>query len=926
MTSSGSTEELSAYIREQLLSAPPSRVTREVETWATDNGVDATAGDLLERYRDAYEQRRTSLLAELRGQTGDGAGRLVLIGLLNRTAVSDVERLFTLDVLEGTITRSDVSPIASTLIKQRSGVARRAAEILAQVPSGETFFALNKILGRRPDEAGDSARRLAKQLDEANEPVDERDALFYELASPDNEKNPSSPQLTSGLSSAARELDGELQESGRTAQGLSDYQQIVRDELHLLALRAGIPVGDELGDRARDTLFTRTPLDRVREVAPLLPTDVLTHYCQRSLSRIQRRGKRTDRAELALELLATSPEEVRRACSVELRECLAEDAIDLRFGAARALAQDPADLRAEDRSAIAEVYAGLPAEWQERLAPDLTRVLPDDVVLDVAALNRWLLGAKDDEIFDRYQAGLERWKKTAAIDAPGVAALSATLLALAEKLPQEERGAARSKIAEQVSDWLAMARAETHDAISTLLEGGGVADLISEQFWKSSLSRLAPTAVSVLLPAVIDASSTPEETLAGLVSDVPGAHEGFRSALNALLAQGLDLDQVFEVAGPSGQAELLLARLRVTRTLAADERRLAAARDEATTEALVASRETVLSALEAADEASAGNERLQRHFAAIRRAIGFVTESPIAAPPGPAVLEWRTRAADRFSGVVTATDPAQPITVNAAGQESLRDLLRLIDELDRRSHSRGVTTAADREHHLADLQSLVRGILEQSDNEVPPGLAQLAARRPELARLVWTAALGAGGDTRAALARAITDQTDPRRSLLQIDILLEQASDEDLIEVVGELSPKDVAAAWPKTGSLYAHRSRARAAVAADVERQSEQVMERIAAELDLPFQAIESILFGYFRLRAMLRDAGWGQVAESVGDIVLRDDLDLERYEVGDAESSDRFVVRSLGISVRGRPVRRAIVDPIATHQDEGRSIERDQ
>ena len=61
--------------------------------------------------------------------------------------------------------------------------------------------------------------------------------------------------------------------------------------------------------------------------------------------------------------------------------------------------------------------------------------------------------------------------------------------------------------------------------------------------------------------------------------------------------------------------------------------------------------------------------------------------------------------------------------------------------------------------------------------------------------------------------------------------------------------------------------------------------MERIAAELDLPFQAIESILFGYFRLRAILRDAGWGQVAESVGDIVLRDDLDLERYEVGNAE-----------------------------------------
>ena len=42
-------------------------------------------------------------------------------------------------------------------------------------------------LGRRPDEVGDSARRLAKQLDEPNEPVDQREALFYRLASPDNE-------------------------------------------------------------------------------------------------------------------------------------------------------------------------------------------------------------------------------------------------------------------------------------------------------------------------------------------------------------------------------------------------------------------------------------------------------------------------------------------------------------------------------------------------------------------------------------------------------------------------------------------------------------------------------------------------------------------------------------------------------------------
>ena len=239
-------------------------------------------------------------------------------------------------------------------------------------------------------------------------------------------------------------------------------------------------------------------------------------------------------------------------------------------------------------------------------------------------------------------------------------------------------------------------------------------------------------------------------------------------------------------------------------------------------------------------------------------------------------------------------------------------LLRVIEELDRRSHARGVTAAADRAHHVADLENIVRGTLQLTNAEVSPELAQLAGRRPELARLVWSVALESTVDTSRALADALSDQADPRRAILQTDILLTHASDSDLVGAARSLPEPSLATAWSRTTSLYDHRRRERDALRQEIARQSEDVMEKIAAELDLPFQAIESILFGYFRLRAILRDAGWGQVAENLGEIVRRDELDFDRYEVAAGEPSDEYVVRSLGISVLGRPVRRAIIEPM--------------
>ena len=314
---------------------------------------------------------------------------------------------------------------------------------------------------------------------------------------------------------------------------------------------------------------------------------------------------------------------------------------------------------------------------------------------------------------------------------------------------------------------------------------------------------------------------------------------------------------------------LLIARLRAIRELAADERRLATARDEATTEALVDMRETVLQALDAADRASAGNEHLERQFASIRRAIGTMTDTSTSTAPDQSVIDWRRDAAERLTGVVTAADPTRPLTVTARGKNALVDLISLVDELDRRAHSRGVTSAAVRSEYLADLKGIVSDLLELADNDVPAPLEQLTTRRPQLARIVWSTALASASDPRAALAAVLVGSNDPRRTLLQVDVLLELVTDDDVVAVVGALSSEEIGAAWSSTKALEAHHRRARDAVAVEVDRQTEEVMERIAAELDLPFQAIEAILFGYFRLRSILKEAGWGQVAPASGEVV---------------------------------------------------------
>ena len=117
----------------------------------------------------------------------------------------------------------------------------------------------------------------------------------------------------------------------------------------------------------------------------------------------------------------------------------------------------------------------------------------------------------------------------------------------------------------------------------------------------------------------------------------------------------------------------------------------------------------------------------------------------------------------------------------------------------------------------------------------------------------------------------------------------------------------------------YARLERAREAQGSREARAAGEIARR----LSVPFQAIETRLFSYFRLRAVLEDAGWRRVAPHLGAELPREQIDPTRftvredapgYEIEDAE----FLVRSLGIEIAGQVIDPAVVEPIAANQAE--------
>jgi hypothetical protein len=96
-----------------------------------------------------------------------------------------------------------------------------------------------------------------------------------------------------------------------------------------------------------------------------------------------------------------------------------------------------------------------------------------------------------------------------------------------------------------------------------------------------------------------------------------------------------------------------------------------------------------------------------------------------------------------------------------------------------------------------------------------------------------------------------------------------------------------------------------------------------IARRLSVPFQAIETRLFSYFRLRAVLEKAGWRRVAPHLGAELSRERIDPTRFAVreeapGYENEDSEFLVRSLGIEIAGQVIDPAVVEPVVQSAEE--------
>ena len=174
--------------------------------------------------------------------------------------------------------------------------------------------------------------------------------------------------------------------------------------------------------------------------------------------------------------------------------------------------------------------------------------------------------------------------------------------------------------------------------------------------------------------------------------------------------------------------------------------------------------------------------------------------------------------------------------------------------------------------------------------------------------LIWHAWARTVPDPAEELARRL--QTGGPDALPAADALLRVTEPGQARATVAHVEDDALRDTYKLLGVLLAQAVRARDAVRSQLAREEGNAARRIAEQLSRPFLALEGVVYGYFRLRAILADAGWRQIAPTLGDSLVHEDLDPTRYEVrGDGDAA-RFVVRSLGIEIEDEPVVRAIVE----------------
>lgn len=381
-------------LRTTPLSGPRDKLSAEVREWADVASQSGTDAEVLAAFNHAADIDAAAVRTDLMRVGEQADTRRALIAVLSRQGTTDATRLAVLTALAATMTEHDVEEFARVSVRQRATVLGPTIELLGDMPTAESLFALARVFATRDDAFGAWAARLARALrvdvaaaaaldalDEAVPPVQTQVELAYAAAASDpmtlaQLRDRSMTPLKMQLAEEMALLDARLQSRTKHVGGTTnEFDTRLRGALYEAMAITMLPASEDHQARALEHLFRRTDLADLGAIAPALPSKVLIEYVTRSLTRANRRGGRVDRARFALELVGADRPDLWEAARAAVIECLDEESTELRVAASVALARHATKLDSRLRRRLATMFAAFDPTTQERVVDDFAPVL-----------------------------------------------------------------------------------------------------------------------------------------------------------------------------------------------------------------------------------------------------------------------------------------------------------------------------------------------------------------------------------------------------------------------------------------------------------------------------------------------------------------------------------------------------------------------
>ena len=923
-------------LRTTPLSGPRDKMSAEVREWADVASRTGTDAELLSAFNRAADVDAGAVRADLARLAEDVDTRHAVIAVLSRPGTTDATRLAVLAALDTTMTEHDIEEFARVSVRQRAAVLGPTLDLLGTTPTPEALFALARVFAARDDEFGERAAQLASDLrsdvpaaaalDAAADDVPSiptEVGLAYAAAASDpvslarlrgGETTPLKVQLGEELAL----LDERLQRRTKEAGSTNEFDIRLRGALYEVMAVTALPSTEGHQARAVENLFRRTDLAALAVLAPALPIEVLRQYVTRALTRENRRGARADRARFALELVAGDRPDLWEAARPAAIECLDENAVELRVAAAVALARRATQLDARLRRRLATMFGGFDRAIQERVVDDFAPVLATEShEVDIETFIRWVRAASDEELPARLD------ELVARLEPGDTSTADAQLIVMAflrerGRLEPDAQAVVDCHTTEALAHWIHGHRSGTGDAIRAVLSERNAA-LVFVNNLARAIAILRAEQARLVVAQLLESLGPGDQALGAVASADIEPAEFERVVLPVLVSAITNepqvLSNIIAAVKPAAGRRLLTSAISALSSARRRIGELAQSAGDEDIAALTSRLAQVLNAVDVAERAAAGNDELLRHFGVIRQAVSGLDDAGQDGVPA-AVREWRLEAARRLPDMVLApAGGCQPLQLAGDLGGQAPDLLRLLSELDQRAFSPRVVNAEARPHHVRDLERCVAdvaraGLLDDPDPlSIPPS-------RTSLAQAAWSAwaqrhASNARERLRDALSAAPDPGTEPQL-VLRIDALAPLLTDADVQAGVNDLPAEQVETVWRRVRPALVARTRELASLEKQARLRSTAAMERIAGGVAPSLRAIESVMASYFRLRRLLADAGWKQVEDTLGRVRSSSDLEPAEHQVVGSIDSDGYLVRTLGIKVKGTVVDKAIVEAL--------------